>query len=514
MKKQAVLLLALAAMWQSAFAYDFSAVAPSGQTLYYNIVNGEAEVTSEDFDSMFPYLVGDVVIPSSVTYSGTTYSVTAIGDKAFSGCAYLTTMTIPNTVTSIGARAFEHCSGLTSVTIPNTVTSIGDNAFTWCRSLTSLNIPSSLISIGKGAFYGCSGVTSVTIPNSVTSIGGGLFDYCASLTSVTVDNGNSVYDSRNNCNAIIETATNTLIAGCQSSVIPNSVTSIGNSAFSSCRELTSLTIPSSVTSIGEFAFYDCTGLTSVTIPNSVTAICKSTFRDCRGLTSVTIPNSVTSIGKDAFYCCEALTSLTIGNSVTSIGSGAFGNSFNLTSVIIPNSVTSIGACAFENSHNLTSVTIGSSVAFIGERAFKDSYNLASVICLATTPPFLEIVNDGWEDRAPFSSILVPCTLTVPCGSEQAYQSSDWSNYFNTILCDEVGIDEAEEESSVHVWSAEGCIFVEGAEGREVCVYDMMGRRVSAERSVEDGERGVPVPASGVYLVRIGDLPARRVVVVR
>ena len=223
-----------------------------------------------------------------------------ISDEAFWGCKSLTSVTIPNSVTTIGDEAFKWCSLLTSVTIPNSVTSIGDRAFGSCSSLTSVTIPNSVTSIGDEAFCYCSSLTSVTIPNSVTSIGEGAFWGCSSLTSMVVASGNSTYDSRDNCNAIIETATNTLIAGCQNTTIPNSVTSIGGYAFEDCSSLTSVRIPNSVTSIGSYAFYGCYSLTSVTIPNSVTSIGDWAFMDCSSLESVTIPNSVTSIGEGAF----------------------------------------------------------------------------------------------------------------------------------------------------------------------------------------------------------------------
>ena len=283
-------------------------------------------------------------------------SVTSIGDRAFRNCSSLTSVAIPNSVTSIGERAFGDCSALTSVTIGNSVTSIGHYAFEYCRSLTSVIIPNSVTSIGWGAFYDCnaltsvtignsvtsieesafsrcSSLTSITIPNSVTSIGNGAFQYCSALTSIVVESGNSTYDSRENCNAIIETATNTLIAGCQNTIIPNSVTSIRKRAFNSFRSLTSITIPNSVTSIGERTFGDCSALTSVTIGNSVTSIGDAAFGGCRSLTSVTIPNSVTSIGKRAFIQCSNLTSVTIPNSVASIGEWAFAYCSNLKTVI-------------------------------------------------------------------------------------------------------------------------------------------------------------------------------------
>ena len=230
-------------------------------------------------------------------------SVTSIGINAFNECTSMTSITIPNSVTSIGNDAFCYCKGLTDVTIGNSVTSIGINAFYECTSMTSITIPNSVTSIGAQAFYGCSGLTSVTIPNSVTSIGERAFWGCYGLTSVVVKNGNIVYDSRENCNAIIETATNTLITGCQNTTIPNSVTSIGSGAFRYCSGLTSVTIPNSVTSIGNSAFMGCSGLTSITIPNSVTSIGNNAFADCSGLTSITCEaaNPPTCDGSYVFY---------------------------------------------------------------------------------------------------------------------------------------------------------------------------------------------------------------------
>ncbi|MBR5036404.1 MAG: leucine-rich repeat domain-containing protein [Prevotella sp.] len=249
----------------TASAHDIEVANAEGKTIYYVWTNDNTELAvSYQGDSYLSTdYTGNVVIPSSVDYEGKTYLVTSIGYRAFSYCSGLTSVTIPNTVTSIGEAVFAYCSDLTSVTVPNSVTSIGDRAFLSCSSLTS-----------------------VTIPNSVTSIGSNEFSLCTSLTIIKVDEGNTVYDSRDNCNAIIEKASNTLIAGCQTSTIPNSVTSIGLYAFSGCTGLTSITIPNSVTAIGQYAFSYSTGLTSISIPNSVTNIGEEAFSYCSGLTDV------------------------------------------------------------------------------------------------------------------------------------------------------------------------------------------------------------------------------------
>ena len=282
--------------------------------IYYDL-NNEDKTASVTYMGLYSSnnkdaYVGNIIIPESTTYNGTTYSVTSIGKYAFQNCSGLTSVTIPNSVTSIGEYAFYNCSGLTSVTIPNSVTSIGYNAFADCSGLTSVTIPNSVTSIGSSAFSSCSKLTSVTIPNSVTSIGRFTFERCSGLTSVT---------------------------------IPNSVTSIGEFAFSHCSGLTSVTIPNSVTSIGKYAFHNCSGLTSVVVDknnstydsrNNCNAIIEtSTNNLIVGCKNTIIPNSVTSIGDCAFYNCSGLTSVTIPNSVTFIGKYAFEDCSGLTKLV-------------------------------------------------------------------------------------------------------------------------------------------------------------------------------------
>ena len=176
----------------------------------------------------------------------------------------------------------------------------------------NLSVPNTLdgyvvSSIGDSAFSVSKSLRSATIPDCITNIGKKIFASSSGLERITVDNNNPVYDSRNDCNAIIETESNTLICGCQTTVIPNSVTSIGSSAFYSCTNLTSITIPNSVTSIGDTAFFDCHNLSSITIPDSVESIGEDAFESCTALENITIPNSLTSIASLTFYNCKNLT---------------------------------------------------------------------------------------------------------------------------------------------------------------------------------------------------------------
>lgn len=245
----------------TAVAHDFEV-----EGIYYKIDGSNAIVTYQGeiyWQSHYHY-TGDVILPSTVTYNAVTYSVTAIDEYAFFGSGGMKSVTIPESITEIGECAFGRCDGLTNVTIPRSVTSIGRN----------------------------------------------LFHYCYGLNSISVESGNSCYDSRDNCNAIIETATNTLITGCKNSIIPNTVTSIGQEAFQHCTGLTGdLVIPNSVTTIGAYSFYGCTSLRSVTIPNSITSIGGYSFYGCTGLTNVTLESAASNYG--VFKGCAALSTVIV-----------------------------------------------------------------------------------------------------------------------------------------------------------------------------------------------------------
>ena len=309
---------------------------------YTNIINLEI---SNDITSIGNYAFAEC---ESLTSIEIPTSVTNIGNSAFAGCESLTSIEIPTSVTSIGNSAFAGCDSLTTIEIPSSVTSIESSTFYYCTGLTNITIPTSVTSIGNSAFYNCTGLTSITIPSSVISIGSNAFYGCSSLNKIEVDTNNSIYDSRDNCNAIIKTSTNELIQGCNNTKIPNTITSIGRLAFSNCRGLTNIEIPTSVTSIGENAFDGCSSLTKIEIPSSVTSIKYRTFSKCIRLTNITISNSVTSIGDYAFSGCSRLTNITIPSSVTSIGNSVFSECTRLTNITIPGSVTSMGYNVFNN----------------------------------------------------------------------------------------------------------------------------------------------------------------------
>ena len=333
-------------------------------------------------------------------------------------------LAIPDTldgkrVTAIGEQAFSFCSSLTIISIPDSVAQIGENPFAACSSLKSISVSpehpyfatidgvlfrkadKTLISYPAGISS-----STYTIPQGITSIGDSAFSSCDSLTSVS---------------------------------IPDSVTSIGDSAFSYCYFLTSVSIPDSVEQIGTNPFAACFELKTIsvspehpyfatidgvlfrkadktlisypagksssayTIPQGITSIGDSAFDSCVSLTSVTIPDSVTSIGNIAFSFCTSLTSITIPDSVTSIGDGAFYACYSLTSITIPDSVTSIGDWAFSSCTSLTSITIPDSVTFIGDSAFDFCESLTSV----SIPDSVTFIGDNAFSGCPNLTLTVP-----------------------------------------------------------------------------------------------------------
>jgi len=344
---------------------------------------------------------------------------------------------IEDGVTNIGQWAFSNCTSLTSIKIPGSVSAIGIGAFIDCANLTSLTIENGVKTIQDCAFVKCSSLSSIVIPSSVTNIE--VFDctpfgQCPNLTSIIVDTNNEIYDSRDNCNAIIKTSTNTLVEGCINTVIPSSVTEIGSFAFSGCTGLTSVDIPNSVNKIGYAAFEDCTGLTALNIPSNVTDIEMLAFVRCSGLGSVTIPKNVTSIGERIFERCTGLNTIIVDANNETYDSRDNCNAIIETSTnnliagcgntFIPNNVTSIGSCAFMDCTNLTSVTIPSSVISIGDHAFCWCTGLTSITVEHATPISLPYSAFENVDKS-------NCILYVPFGSKSAYETAEyWSDFEN------------------------------------------------------------------------------------
>ena len=247
--------------------------------IHYTTVDNRVLPLEKDIEDGCPFLSNSYNPEKNVCILKFDKDVTEIGGSAFLGCSSLTSISIPSSVTEIGYNAFRDCSSLTSISIPSSVTEIGDDAFAGCSSLTSISIPSSVTEIGDYAFLGCSSLTSISIPSSVTEIGGCAFRGCSSLTSISVSKDNKFYDSREDCNAIIHTESNTLISGCKNTIIPSSVTRIEGDAFRGCSSLTNISIPSSVTEIGYNAFRGCSSLMEVRIPKGC-QVSYDAFKDC------------------------------------------------------------------------------------------------------------------------------------------------------------------------------------------------------------------------------------------
>lgn len=378
--------------------------------IYYNlnIYEHTASVTyrGKNYKEGANSYSGNVVIPETVSVNGIIYSVTSLKDYSFYQCSNLKSITIPNSVTSLGSLCIRECSQLTSITIPNSVTSMGN-----------------------GAFWGC-----------------------YRLEYIMVDSGNSVFDSRENCNAVIHTSTNKLIVGCKNSKIPNSVTSLGQWCFDGCSLLTSITIPNSVTSLENQCFYRCFSLTSITIPNSVTSMGYGCFWECSSLTSVTIPNSVTSLGVHFFDGCT-----------------------NLTSIALPDSVTSLGDYCFHSCSSLASITIPNSVTGLGEGCFRECNRLTSIYMLPPTPPS---VGAYLFYKTPLKTIYV-----VSEEAKALYQAtSPWNAYEIVVM--ETGIDDLKvEQDAPHV----------------IGYYDLSGRKLNGKQR-------------GIVIERYADGTSRKVMV--
>ena len=382
-------------------------------------------------------------------------AVTSIGEYAFSGCDNLLSMTIPGSVTLINTSAFQSCINLTNVTIANGVLIIADRAFIGCKSLTNIEIPNSVEIIGECAFESCWSLTNITIPNSVVGIGDRAFSDGSSLTTINVAEGNTAYCSENG--VLFDKDKTVLIAYPAGKTeteysIPESVTSISDSAFDSCSNLTSVAIPNSVTAIGRWTFAYCESLASVSIPESVTSIGFDAFDGTalynaeeqwtddvlyidnwlieakKSVTgSYTVLKGTMGIADQAFYNCTGLTDITIPSSVKNIGVGAFLCCTSLTAVTIPSSVTSISYCAFGACTSLIDVTIPNSVKNIGDYAFEGCTSLQSVYFMGNAPVLGNFVFQIMNEET-LEGINIPGLTLYYIEGKEGWTSPTWNGY--------------------------------------------------------------------------------------
>ena len=415
--------------------------------IWYNLVSKVkiAEVAGVlDYGSGLEYK-GDIVIPETIKYDGVEYTVTTIKDGAFSCSPNLTSLTIPHTIEKIELKTFHFCQsgslsyikvdeknpiydsrnncnaiietstntllvGSINTTIPEGITSVKDNAFNGREELRVISFPKSMESIGKSAFYNCLKLRSVIISENITSIGESAFSCCDNMSTIKVETGNTTYDSRNDCNAIIETSSNTLIVGCATTQIPNTVRKIGVGAFEGNKNLT----------------------------------------------SIHIPYGVTEIEEGAFLWCESLSYVAIPNGVTSIGGGAF-----------------TGACFSE-------ITLPKSLTFIGSRAFAYNESLLNVYCYAEDIPRIGISINGERNTAFYDSGVEYATLHVPASAIDKYKTTaPWSSFGNIVALteEEMGIDNPEFKNQKQGSLAEG-------KSNSEFIYDLNGRHV--EKATKGG----------------------------
>lgn len=519
-------------------------------------------------------------------------AVTEICDNAFEGCSNLASVALPEGVRTIGAGAFMSCSELIALDIPASVTSIGEDVVSGCKKLESITvaeknlnytsvdgvlynkdvtelivcpagslkkdfrIPETVRSVLAGSFRNVINLNSLMIPASVNQISDSAIMGCQDLVSIAVADDNSVYASDDGIlydknktllilcpqaktNVIIPatviTIRNSAFSFCGTIIsinIPESVTSIGTWAFSGCSNLNTVTIPGSVTTIGDGAFNNCSSLTEITIPESVTAINGSTFSfctnlktlsipesvttigdfaisDCRSLATVAIPSGVTSIGMRAFDNCSSLTDIELPSKITSISDGLFFGCTSLTNVEIPSSVTSISRDAFSGCSSLKTVTIPNSVTGIGNNAFAYCSALTelripeSVVTIgnwAFTGVNFSSFYCEWEapiscDESVFSDYNA--TLYVPKGCSDTYKSVvPWSNFKNVAEYDKSGVSDRETDN-ISISVKDGVLTIVGLDNDEtISVYDLQGHVVYTGNAHTTDRL-----ANGIYLVR-------------
>ena len=444
--------------------YDFEY-----DNIYYNITGeNTVEVTCDNEDG--GSYSGSVTIPSTVTYNGTTYTVTEIGSEAFNYCSSLTSVHLPETITKIGWAAFYCCHNLTEINLPENLRVIETYAFYECSNLGNVVIPSSVTWLGIYAFCGCRSITEITVPQDVSLINYGVFYSCSGLTTITIGSGVGSIDNDvfYNCPALTKVY-------CLATTPPviNSRTFTDNHYSNvqlmvpkgSLSAYMSADYWKNFTNISEMSydfekdgiFYNITGSNTVSvtyktteyksycgavnIPETVThngvtytvtAIGSSAFYLSKSLTSITIPNTVTRIDDYAFYYCEGLTNVTLPNSLNTIGNCAFWLCLNLSEAIIPNSVTQVRSMAFRNCTAMKRVVIGKNVASIGSTCFLYNPNITEVTCLAETPPTLNDPASGSMTTFQ-TTVYTNAVLRVPYSSHETYRNNaNWGRFVNIV----------------------------------------------------------------------------------
>lgn len=346
-----------------------------------------------------------ITIPNNVTYIGKAAfrgcnkissieipeGVTFIGEEAFMYCSELAKITMPKSLSKIEASTFDGCYELSKITLPTNVEEICKRAFYDCFYLSEIVFPEAVKTIGREAFFGCHYLRSIVIPEGVNSIDGNAFMNCPALSSIKVDEKNQVYNSKNNCDAIINTATNELITGCKNTIIPDGVTSIGECAFFGASGMKSIKIPSTIKKIGNYAFKGCEMLKTVELKAGLISIGEEAFYKCEELKEIKLPDTITDLGKASFYGCKALENVTLPAFITEIKKDSFSYCDALKKISLPNTVKIIEEYAF-HSCSLEEIHISQMV----EKIYYSSFGFNSIKSV-----YFDGERKDWDRLAPY-----------------------------------------------------------------------------------------------------------------
>ena len=562
----------------AANAYDIE-----NNGIYYNILS-EEDATLEVTTCPDEYYYYDhILIPDNISYNGKIYTVTQIGqdvfyyslitqitlpnslkvikDNAFNFCLLLESIKIPNSVTTIGIGAFGTCHNLKELVLPVNLDTIPASMCTDCFSLEEINIPKSVAYIGDRAFEYCSSLSSLEIPGSTLYIGDRAFQYCNALERLVVDPENPIYDSRDNCNAIIETKTNKLLQAINSTTIPETVAIIDSFAFQG-TQIESLKIPASLRHIESYGLCDmeklayievdeahnlydsrdnCNaiiitgsntlmfGCINTVIPTTVTSIYPGAFNGS-GITSLTIPNNVKYIDVCAFEECKQLKTITlpeglykinyatfrdsglehivIPQSVRTIDSHAFAFCRNLKSIVLPDKIKVLKEQVLANTSSLDSLVIPASVTKIESLALSNS-KIKKLLVEATTPPIC--AEDAFESAGLMhynglnvSELQLNGVLYIPEGSYNEYASADVWKDFRTIVefdpSQNNATNEVKGNENISIWANNNVIIINNLDPETlVRIYNTKGESIYCGYS-----NRVIVDTNGIYLVVAGN----------